>query len=225
MIIKTLTAIVTISAMTMTAQAVPITPVITITQGNNPGDTDNVLFNDSSLDQGPGLLVQGNFNGNGSGYIVDFTSTSGNGQLSGTQSGGQARVQGVTGNNPFLNIAFGLEDGATFTYAVFNVDSADNVRNDIDTIAITVSYLNGLGSPFSTSFDLRDNGSNFFTVEALDGAQITSISLNTTDSSFEKLEQVRIGGFSTTSVPDGGSSLALLGLGLLGMGAIRRKLS
>jgi hypothetical protein len=61
---------------------------ITITTGN-PGNqgTDNVLFNNGALLHS-GLLVQGDFNGSGTGFIVDFTSASGSGNLG--VSGGQA---------------------------------------------------------------------------------------------------------------------------------------
>src|SRR6266480_4258528 len=52
------------------AWAITITPG----PGNFPGD-DNVLFNDPSL-MHDGTLVQGNFNGSGNGFIVDFMSSS-----------------------------------------------------------------------------------------------------------------------------------------------------
>src|ERR1051326_254113 len=63
---------------------------ITITTGN-PGNagTDNVLFNNGSLIHS-GTLVQGDFNGIGAGFIVDFTSTSGTGNLG--VSGGQCKL-------------------------------------------------------------------------------------------------------------------------------------
>ena len=49
---------------------------ITITVGNpNNQGTDNVLFNNATLVHS-GLLVQGDFNGAGAGFIVDFTSAS-----------------------------------------------------------------------------------------------------------------------------------------------------
>ena len=69
---------------------------ITITTGNpNNQNTDNVLFNNGSLSHS-GTLVQGDFNGAGAGFIVDFTSASGNGNLG--VSGGQAVLVGGTGN-------------------------------------------------------------------------------------------------------------------------------
>ena len=71
--------------------------------------TDNVLFNNASLIHS-GLLVQGDFNGAGAGFIVDFTSASGNGNLG--VSGGQAVLVGGTGNTPYSNVTVQLE-GAT----------------------------------------------------------------------------------------------------------------
>src|ERR1043165_10244361 len=71
---------------------------ITITTGN-PGNqnTDNVLFNNGSLLHS-GTLVQGDFNGIGAGFIVDFRSASGSGNLG--VSGGQAVLVGGSGNVP-----------------------------------------------------------------------------------------------------------------------------
>src|SRR3954469_24287701 len=84
--------------MMMTSATVWADP-ITITVGN-PGNqnTDNVLFNNGSLVHS-GTLVQGDFNGSGAGFIVNFTSSSGNGNLG--VSGGQAVLVGGTGNTPF----------------------------------------------------------------------------------------------------------------------------
>src|SRR5574338_1584060 len=93
---------------------------ITITTGN-PGNTgtDNVLFNNGALVHA-GTLVQGDFNGSGAGFIVDFTSASGSGNLG--VSGGQAVLVGGTGNTPFSNATVQLENGATFTKLILNID-------------------------------------------------------------------------------------------------------
>jgi hypothetical protein len=79
---------------------------ITITTGN-PGNqnTDNVLFNNGSLVHS-GTLVQGDFNGAGAGFIVDFTSASGNGNLG--VSGGQVFNQVFTVNTNGQNF-FGIQ--------------------------------------------------------------------------------------------------------------------
>src|SRR5829696_10536278 len=99
---------------------------ITITTGN-PGNqnTDNVLFNNANLVHS-GLLVQGDFNGAGAGFIVDFTSASGSGLLG--VSGGQAVLVGGTGNTPFSNVTVQLENGATFTNLILNIDVTNGLE-------------------------------------------------------------------------------------------------
>src|SRR6188474_143127 len=90
-------ALVVMMIASATAWADPI--VITV---GNPGNqnTDNVLFNNGALVHS-GLVVQGDFNGSGAGFIVDFTSASGSGNLG--VSGGQAVLVGGIGNIPFSN--------------------------------------------------------------------------------------------------------------------------
>src|SRR5215467_9370886 len=102
----------------MMASATVWADPITITTGN-PGNagTDNVLFNNGALVHS-GLLVQGDFNGIGAGFIVDFTSASGSGNLG--VSGGQAVLVGGTGNTPYSNTTVQLENAATFTKLILN---------------------------------------------------------------------------------------------------------
>src|SRR5688572_33074831 len=117
---------------------------ITITVGN-PGNqrTDNVLFNNSSLLHS-GILVQGDFNGAGAGFIVDFTSASGNGNLG--VSGGQAVLVGGTGNTPFSNVTVQLENGATFQRLILNIDVTNGLANA--SVQFTVNYTLAGGQQF-----------------------------------------------------------------------------
>jgi hypothetical protein len=204
------------AAATMSAAPNASAVAIMISAGN-PGNagTDNVLFNDSNLLHS-GSLVQGNFAGNGSGFIVDFTSNSGNFLLTG--SGGQATIEGQSGNDPFTSLTFGLEAGATFTKAILNPDAT--VDGNID---FSVSYIDAAGSPFVQSWALDGNGQNFFGIVAGDGARITQVTFSSTDSAFNNASQFRLGGFQRGgSVPDGGATVALMGLALGGLSLGRR---
>jgi hypothetical protein len=185
---------------------------ITFSLGNNPqANSDNVLFNDNNLSHS-GNLVQGNFGGPGSGFIVDFRSFSGNGNLQ-APSGGQATVEGATGNAPLMNIVFGLENG-TFTGVVLNPFTGAGPA------LITVTEPNGVVSTFSYALG---NGQNFLTIEAINGQQIGSVSI-TASGGFTDLRQVRIAGFARTpNVADGGATVLLLGAALSGIGFLGRK--
>ena len=197
---------------------------ITITIGN-PGnqDTDNVLFNNGSLVHS-GLLVQGDFNGSGAGFIVDFTSASGSGNLG--VSGGQAVLVGGTGNTPFNNTTVQLEDGATFKKLILNIDVTNGLPPPTQ-VQFTVNYTLMGGQVFNQVFTVSPNGQNFFGIEAFEGAVINSVTVqglgNTT---FADINQWRLGGFAPANEPvPEPASLFLMGSGLLGAaGAIRRRL-
>jgi hypothetical protein len=186
---------------------------IIFTLGNSPlDDGDNVLFTDNNLSHS-GNLIQGNFNGPGSGFILDFTSASGNGSLQ-APSGGQARVEGAIGNTPLANITFGLE-GATFTGVVLNPFSGSGAA------ILIVRDLNGVTSLFSY---IMGNGENFVTINANNGQQIDTVTLIAPGGGFTDLRQVRMAGFeSINSVPDGGATVMLLGAALSGIGFMRRR--
>lgn len=203
-----------------TAWADPI--VITV---GNPGnqDTDNVLFNNANLVHS-GLLVQGDFNGSGAGFIVDFTSASGSGNLG--VSGGQAVLVGGTGNTPFNNVTVQLEDGATFKKLILNIDVTNGLPPPTQ-VQFTVNYTLAGGQVFNQVFTVSPNGQNFFGIEAFEGAVINSVTVqglgNTT---FADINQWRLGGFAPANEPvPEPASLFLMGSGLVGAaGALRRRL-
>lgn len=198
---------------------------ITITVGN-PGNqnTDNVLFNNGSLIHS-GVLVQGDFNGSGAGFIVDFTSASGNGNLG--VSGGQAVLVGGAGNLPFTNVTVQLENGATFQKLILNIDVTNGLQPPT-TVQFTVNYTLAGGQVFNQVFSVDTNGQNFFGIQAAEGAVINSVTVQAMgNTTFAQINQWRMGGFAapqSNEVPEP-ASLFLMGSGLVGAaGAIRRRL-
>lgn len=204
-------------AFALCLSSVPLTAIPIVIGSGNPGNlgTDNVLFNDSSLIH-EGSVVQGNFSGQGLGYVIEFTSDSGTGKLRG--SGGQAKIEGLAGNDPFSELSFGLSGGATFTKAIFNIDS-----NDDGNLSIAVYFLGASGSPYEELVNLTEGGQNFFNITAGEGNQITAITLRTDDADINVARQFRIGGFANAvGVPDGGSTALMLGFAFFGCTQLSR---
>jgi len=188
--------------------------IVVVTGVNNQG-TDNVLLNPATNV----LTVTGTVGQNN--LLVNFTSTSGSGLLNANPSG-QATVSGGIGNDPLTQLTFGLANNNTFTRAVFNINAATD-----GSVLIHVEGVNINGGFFEDDFTVDANGQNFFTVTAINGQLITSISLTGINgATFQDVRQVRLGGSDITqTIPEPGTML-LLGSGLVGIAAsVRRRYS
>ena len=187
--------------------------IIVITGVNNQG-TDNVLLNPATNQ----LTVTGTVGAND--RLVNFTSSSGSGLLNANPSG-QATVSGGTGNTALTQLTFGLSNNDTFTRAVFNINASVD-----GSVLIHVEGVNIDGGFFEDDFTVDANGQNFFTVTAINGQFITSISLTAINGAvFEDVRQVRLGGGEITPnpVPEPVTML-LFGTGLAGIAAkVRRR--
>ena len=178
--------------------------------GNNPQPgEENVLLNGGTV----GNTISGNLNQ--SGIQVNFTS----GSTLTAPSNGQARIEATSAGSQVAlsDVSFSLANNATFTDAIFNMFVGGTIGDSGGIATINATTTTGV-SQFNFSLG---NGQNFLTITAINGQELTDISI-LTDIGFTDLRQVRISG--ATAIPEPGvTTLCVVGATVLGLAFLRRR--
>jgi len=209
-------AILSTSALLASLAAItPASATLTLQSGlvGGSGDVSNVIFNACSGNATSGTTVQGCLNTSQS-TLVNFTST----EALVVDAGGQARIDAADGL--FDNITIALANQTMgFDKLQFNLDAVAD-----GTASFTATDQFGTTFTFN-NLALSGSGQNFFTLGSQDGQVAVSFSLTSTVGiqNITDLNQVRLGPTDTTvSVPEP-ASIALFGIGLLGLGMVNRR--
>ena len=132
------------------------------------------------------------------------------------EANGQATI--TAADNRLNNITFNLNSGS-YSRAEFNLNDIDNT----DFFVMITSLFNGVVSQTSQTFNAQMNGSNRFGVEALNGATLTGLTINSSNG-FGSLTQLRIAPGTFGAVPEPSTwALMLVGFGAIGASMRRRR--
>ena len=184
---------------------------IIIATGNNPQPDENVLLNTGIT----GNPIFGTTNQTG--FSVRFSS---NENIT-APANGQARIEAADGTLNTLTIDI---PGATFTSLILNIDAAA-----AGSVNFVVTEDNGQQT--AGSFSLGASGENFFTITAINGQRISSVSFTTNVAmvitNVDDVAQIRIGGAEQAQQPvPEPMTMLLFGTGLAGVAAkVRRRRS
>ena len=193
-----------IAAVAVGASSAQAAPILTV--GNNPQPDENVLLNTGLS----GSVIFGTTNQTN--LSVRFTGT----ETITAPANGQARIEAVDG--AFTSLTIDVPNG-TFSSLILNPDAS--VNGTADFTAVTTS-----GTQVFNNVALGGSGSNFFTFTTSTPSE-RFISVGVVADSpllFTDVAQVRLGGAqSNTAVPDGGATVAMLGLGLGLLAVAKRK--
>jgi hypothetical protein len=174
-----------------------------LTIGNVPQVDENILLNTGDI----GNPIFGTTNSTG--LMVRFT---GNEQLT-APANGQARIEAA--DDLFTYLMVDLPSGS-FTSLILNLDAVAD--GTVDFTATT-----NTGVQMFNDIVLDGNGQNFFTFTTSDNQRYLSIEL-LTDVDLSDAAQFRIGGAQIATVPElGSTTLSMLGFGLMGIAAARRR--